>query len=211
LPLIIKSCLVIQWNSLKTSLVKKISRLRSQDKKAPKFSHLINITGYPFNTFPHKKISCLRSNKFHDETIFYPFNTFSVSKSWGISPSFFSFCFQNAAFEWRGQGHFRHVSHSTMTQPYGRHGGVVSSTMQRLQWVTPHYSVSCHDNRETVSGSQKPILAVSWPAWACTWQRFAASAAWDMVETKAANNIWRSLGARWRESHIAGGWRFDAR
>jgi hypothetical protein len=53
-------------------LVKKISCLRSQDKKAPKFSHLINITGCPFNTSLLKKISRLRSNKFQDETIFLP-------------------------------------------------------------------------------------------------------------------------------------------
>jgi hypothetical protein len=63
---------VIQLNSLKTSLVKKIPRLRSQDKKAPKFSHLINITGHAFNTAPHRKISRLRSNKCHDEIIFSP-------------------------------------------------------------------------------------------------------------------------------------------
>jgi hypothetical protein len=53
------------------SPVKKTSRLRSQDKTAPKFSHLINITGYPFNTSPHKKNSRLRSNKFHDKTTFF--------------------------------------------------------------------------------------------------------------------------------------------
>jgi hypothetical protein len=47
----------------------------------------------------------------------------------------------------------------------------ISSTMQRLQWVTPHYSVSCHDNRKIVSGGQKPIVAVLWPAWACVWQQ----------------------------------------
>jgi hypothetical protein len=63
--------LKIQWNSLKKNPVKEISCLRSQDKKAPKLSHLINITGYPFNTLPHKKISHLRSNKFRDE-IFLP-------------------------------------------------------------------------------------------------------------------------------------------
>jgi hypothetical protein len=45
-----------------------------------------------------------------------------------------------------------------------------SSMMQSLQWVTPIYLVSCHDNQKTVSGGQKPILAVLWPAWACVWQ-----------------------------------------
>lgn len=39
------------------------SPLRRQDKKAPKFSHLINITRCTFNMSPHKKISHLRSNK----------------------------------------------------------------------------------------------------------------------------------------------------
>jgi hypothetical protein len=34
----------VQWNLLKKNLVKTISRLRSQDKKAPKFSHFIKIT-----------------------------------------------------------------------------------------------------------------------------------------------------------------------
>jgi hypothetical protein len=55
--------LVIQWNSLKTSPVKMFPRLRRQDNKAPKFSHLINITRCTFNKSPHKKIFCLRSNK----------------------------------------------------------------------------------------------------------------------------------------------------
>jgi hypothetical protein len=47
------------------------SHVRCQDKKAPKFSHLINITPYTFNTSLHKKISRLRSNKGGDETIFF--------------------------------------------------------------------------------------------------------------------------------------------
>jgi hypothetical protein len=34
---------------------------------------------------------------------------------------------------------------------------------------------------------------------------------WDMVETKTANKILRSLGMHWWESHIAGGQQFDAR
>jgi hypothetical protein len=45
------------------SLVKMLSHPRNQDKKAPKFSHLINITHCTFNISLHKKISCLRSNK----------------------------------------------------------------------------------------------------------------------------------------------------
>jgi hypothetical protein len=38
------SRMMVPWNLLKLSLVKMFSRLRRQDKKAPKFSHLINIT-----------------------------------------------------------------------------------------------------------------------------------------------------------------------
>jgi hypothetical protein len=45
------------------SPVKMFSHLRHHDKKAPKFSHLINITCCTFNMSPHKKISRLRSNK----------------------------------------------------------------------------------------------------------------------------------------------------
>jgi hypothetical protein len=37
----------------------------------------------------------------------------------------------------------------------------ISFTMQRLQFVTPHYSVSYQDNRKIVSGGWKPILATS--------------------------------------------------
>jgi hypothetical protein len=43
----------VQWNSLKKNLVKKISHLRSQDKKAPEFSHFIKIA--LLRTFPLKK------------------------------------------------------------------------------------------------------------------------------------------------------------
>jgi hypothetical protein len=43
----------IQWNSLKKNPVKKISRLRSQDKKAQKFSHFFKIT--LLRNFPLKK------------------------------------------------------------------------------------------------------------------------------------------------------------
>jgi hypothetical protein len=62
----------------------------------------------------------------------YPFNTFSISKSKRISPTFHSFRVENAAFKWRGQfievnlqGHFPHVSHSGMAQPHGQRGGVI--------------------------------------------------------------------------------------
>jgi hypothetical protein len=82
------------------SHVKIISCLRSRDKKAPKFSHLINITGYPFNTSPHKNISRLRSNKFHDETIFLPVKCIFCFKILRNFPSFHLFCVQNAAFKW---------------------------------------------------------------------------------------------------------------
>jgi hypothetical protein len=116
---------IIQWNSLKTSPVKKISRLRSQDKKAPKFSHLINITGYPFDTSPHKKISRLRSDKFTMKQFFYPFNTFPVSKS----KEFPRDSFRSVSKTQRSNGarsrSLYHVSHSRMTQPHGHCGGVV--------------------------------------------------------------------------------------
>jgi hypothetical protein len=58
-------------NSFKMSPVKKIPCLRSQNKKA-KFFHLISITCCPFNTSLHKEVSRLKSNKFDDETIFFP-------------------------------------------------------------------------------------------------------------------------------------------
>jgi hypothetical protein len=46
----------LQWNSLKKNQVKKISGLRSQGEKAPKFSRLINITGPTLlKNFPLKK------------------------------------------------------------------------------------------------------------------------------------------------------------
>jgi hypothetical protein len=60
------------------SPVKKISRLRSQDKKAPKFSHLINIKHCPYNTSPHTEISRLTNNKLSTKQFFDPFHTFSV-------------------------------------------------------------------------------------------------------------------------------------
>jgi hypothetical protein len=67
----LSNCTETQENSFKTSPFKKISRLRSQSKKAPKFSDLINITCWSFNTSPHKELSRLKSNRF-DETIILP-------------------------------------------------------------------------------------------------------------------------------------------
>jgi hypothetical protein len=92
------------------------SHLRSQDKRAPKFSHLINITHCPFNTSPHKKISCLRSNKFDDKTIFLQFPQVSIhslskiQRSNGMVSSYrlisnvisTSFTQQNDAASWYG-------------------------------------------------------------------------------------------------------------
>jgi hypothetical protein len=57
---------------LRCPRLRKFPRLRSQNKKAPKFSHLINITCCPFNIAPHKVIPCLKSNKYDDKTIFLP-------------------------------------------------------------------------------------------------------------------------------------------
>jgi hypothetical protein len=55
----LKVCrLEIQWNSLKKNPVKKMSRLRSQDKKAPKFSHFIKTI--LLRNFPLKKWDFLR-------------------------------------------------------------------------------------------------------------------------------------------------------
>jgi hypothetical protein len=54
-------------------MVKKISCVRSQDKKAPEFSNLISITHCAFNTSLCKEISRLRSNKFDDKTIFFTY------------------------------------------------------------------------------------------------------------------------------------------
>jgi hypothetical protein len=44
---------VVNMQFLNTVKLKKISCLRSQDKKAPKFSHFIKIT--PLRNFPLKK------------------------------------------------------------------------------------------------------------------------------------------------------------
>jgi hypothetical protein len=63
------------------SPVKKISCLRSQDKKAPKSSIRLTLHIALLITSPHKEISHLKSNKFDDKTFFNPFNTFSVSES----------------------------------------------------------------------------------------------------------------------------------
>jgi hypothetical protein len=106
--------------------VKKISCLRSQNKEAPKFSHLINITGYPFNTSQHKKISRLRSNKFHNETIFLPVYyifCFKILRNFPESP-FVLFPKRSIQMA-RSQGHFRHVSHSRMMQPHSCRGGLI--------------------------------------------------------------------------------------
>jgi hypothetical protein len=95
----------------------------------------------------------------------------------------------------RGQGHVCHVSHSRMTQPHSRRGCVIFLPRCTDCSESLPTTQSRHDNQKTVWGGRKPILAVLWPAWACIWQRFAASTSWDLVESKAANNIWRSSGA----------------
>jgi hypothetical protein len=115
------------------SSVKKIFCLRSQDKIAPKFSHLSNITHCPFNTSPHKEISRLRSKKFNKETVFLSIKyilCFQILKR--VSPSVHLFRFKNTAVKGHSQfiqvnlqGHFHHVSHSRMTRPHGRCGIVI--------------------------------------------------------------------------------------
>jgi hypothetical protein len=151
---------------LRSPRFNKISCLRSQDKKAPKSSHLINITCCLFNTFPHKKISCLRSNKSDDKTIFFTHlihslfqnlkelpqvSIHSISKmqhsngavssqrliSKVISPTFHT-------------GEWRNLTADT---------GVLYFFRDAQTVVSPHYLVS-HDNRKIVSCSWKLILAV---------------------------------------------------
>jgi hypothetical protein len=95
--------------------------------------------------FPASEVTNLTTKQF-----FYPFNTFSVSESYRISPCFHSSHFQNAAFTSHSQfigvnlqGHFLHVSHSGMVQPHSRHRGVV-------------FLLRCTDC------SQSPLLSPSW-------------------------------------------------
>jgi hypothetical protein len=186
----------IQWNSLQKNPVKKISQLRSQDKKAPKFFHLINITGYPFNTSPHKKISRLRRNKFHDKTIFFihliPFLFQNLKEFPRVSIRSVSKTQCSNGVQSRSLPPRFTQQNDTTSRPSQR--CCISSTMQRLQCVTPHYSVSCHDNRKIVSGGRKPIRAVSWPAWACAWEQ--PGTWWKLrqpITFEEAYGIWRCI------------------
>jgi hypothetical protein len=154
------------------------SCLRSQNKKAPKFCRLINITRCPFNIFLHKEISHLRSNKFDNETNFLT--------------HLIHFLFQNLKeFLWVSIHSVSKTQHSNGTiSSYRLISKVISAKFHTTEWHTFTADVEvlyflhsaesaishspllglCHDNRKIVSGGQKPILAVPWPAWACVWR-----------------------------------------
>jgi hypothetical protein len=160
------------------------SHLRSQDKKAPEFSHLINITHCPFNTSQHKRISSLRSNKFDDETIFFT--------------HLIHFLFQNLKeFHWVSIRSVSKIQRSNGTfRSYRLISKVISAKFHtaELHNLTAEAEVSyfvhdaktavshsaplglCNDNQNIVSVSRKPILAVPWPTWACVWQRWHVAA-----------------------------------
>jgi hypothetical protein len=172
------------------SPVTTLSCLRHQHKKAHKFSHLINITCYLFNTSLHKKISCLRRNKswwqnnlfthlthfLHQNlTQFLRVSNRSVSKmqhSYGAVSSYTliskvisaSFTQQNNATSW--------------------HGGVVflprCTDCSQSPLLGP-----CHDGRKIISGGRKPMPPVLWPAWACIWQCWHVEA--DLLLQLATN------------------------
>jgi hypothetical protein len=120
----------------------------------------------PFNTFPHKKISCLRSNKFDDETIFFT--------------HLIHFLFQNLKeFPQVSIHSISKMQHSSgMVSSYRLISKVISAVFHTVEWrnltadagvsyffcnaqtvVSPHYSVS-HDNRKIVLDGWKLILAV---------------------------------------------------
>jgi hypothetical protein len=189
------------------SPVKKISHLRSQDKKPPKFSHFINITRYPFNTSLHKKISHLRNNKFYDKTSF--------------STHLIHFLFQNLKeFPWVS---IRFVSKTQCSNgavsSYVLISKVTSATHHAAEWhnLTANSGVLYFFRNAETAVSQSPLLSISRQPKNCIGQpeaepscsvtciclrlarlacgsSLATSTAWDLEETKATNNIWRSLG-----------------
>jgi hypothetical protein len=190
------------------SLVKKICPLKSQDKKAPEFSDMINITHCPFNASLHKEISCLRSNKFDDETIFFTHlihflfqnlkefpwvSICSVSKTQCSSDAVSSYRLIlkviSATFhaaEWRnlaadvGVSYFFRDAEAAVRQfpPLG----LSQQPKNCIRWpeTDPSYSVTCISLRLAMLACGSSL---------------AASTARDLEEMKATNNIWRSLGA----------------
>jgi hypothetical protein len=146
------------------------SRLRCQDKKKiPKFSHLINITHRIFNTSPHKRISCLRSNKswlnnFFTHLIYFLYQNLkqflwvsihSVSKIWrshGTVSSnrqiskviFTSFTWQNDATSWhRGVAFLLWCRDCSQSAPTTQSLSQWSEDCIRGQEAYPSSSVAC--------------------------------------------------------------------
>jgi hypothetical protein len=125
------------------------SHVRHHDKKGPKFSHLINITCCIFYTSPHKEISCLTGNKswqwnnFFTHLIHFLYQNLkqfpwvsihSVSK---VQPS------NGAASSYRLISKVTSASFTQQNDTASWCGECcISPTMQRLQSVSPHYSVS---------------------------------------------------------------------
>jgi hypothetical protein len=184
------------------------SCLRRQDRKAPKFSHLINITCCTFNTSPHRKISRLRSNESWWQNNFFthlihflyqnlekfPWVTIrSVSKTQQSNGTISS---------------YRSVSKAISTSFIQRNDasswcvGVAFLPQSRdcNQSVPATWSLLLlhHNNQNIVLGGQKPSLAVLQTAPAFIWQHWHVEAdlplqpAGNDKGTQAANNIWRS-------------------
>jgi hypothetical protein len=87
------------------------------------------------------------------------------------------------------QGHFRHISHSRMTQPHSCGRGVI--LFNDAETAVSH---------SALLGllSQQPKHWIRWPeadpscfvtCMSLRLATFATSTAWDVVETKAANKI----------------------
>jgi hypothetical protein len=146
-------------NSFNMSPVKLFSHVQSQDTKALKLSHLINITHCPFHTSPHNKIFHLRSNISDNENFFTHFihclyqnlkqfprvSIHSVSKTQHSNGLVCSCTLISKVI--------------SAMQPHGRCGGVVFLPRCRDCSHSPLLGL-CHDNQKIVSGSWKPILAV---------------------------------------------------
>jgi hypothetical protein len=142
------------------------SHLRSQDKKAPKFSHLINITHCTFNTSPHKKISRLRSNKFDDRTIFFTHLLHFLYQNLKQFPQV-SICSVSKIQHSNGAvSSYRliskiisSVSRSRMMQPHGVGVLYFSHDAETAVSRSPLLGLR-HNEQKIVFGDQMPILAV---------------------------------------------------
>jgi hypothetical protein len=124
----------IQWNSLKMSPVKKISRLRSQDKKAPKFSHLIHIMVtllmHPcIRKFPASEVTNLTTKQFFfTRLIHFLFQNLKEFPRVSIH-SVCKMQHSNGAWSRSLPPHFTQQSYATSRPSWRCH---VSSTVQRL-------------------------------------------------------------------------------